>query len=284
MNWYYYDRLPWASICNYDTGFNLVSEFELPEYFFSNYSSLKIDEGTYYFAGNIYDTVIVQTTHLGIIKVTDKGEVLNEFYSYNINDSCTNVAVFNSIDLLKTGNVILCSSINCDNLTGLQQYPSFIRLTKLTPDLDLISERYIGVGEQAQYVAYVMRTTPEGGILVAGCYSDTPPNNTTKKQMIIFQTDGDGIFTSTDDNSTDITSTEAILYPNPASEIINIEFSQVYQTANFQLMDIGGKIVFEKQLNSNYQSINISALPAGTYVYRIFNKEGLDERGKVVVE
>jgi hypothetical protein len=49
-------------------------------------------------------------------------------------------------------------------------------------------------------------------------------------------------------------------------------------------MDIGGKVVLEKELGTNYQSINISTIPAGTYVYRIFNKEGLDERGKVVVE
>ncbi len=72
--------------------------------------------------------------------------------------------------------------------------------------------------------------------------------------------------------------------PNPASDIINIEFSRFYQTASFQLMDISGKVVLKKQLNTNYQSISISAIPAGTYVYRIFNKEGLDERGKVVVE
>jgi len=78
--------------------------------------------------------------------------------------------------------------------------------------------------------------------------------------------------------------TEAIVFPNPAKDFVNIEYSQVYQTASFQLMDIGGKMVLEKQLKSNYQSINISLLPAGTYVYRIFNMDGLDERGKVVKE
>jgi len=129
-----------------------------------------------------------------------------------------------------------------------------------------------------------MRTTPDNGISVVGCYSDTPPNGSTKKEMIIFKTDGNGLFTGIDDDQIKITSTEAILYPNPARDIINIEFSQVYQIANFQLMDIGGKMVLEKQLTANRQSINISSLPAGTYVYRIFNKKGLDERGKIVVE
>ena len=58
----------------------------------------------------------------------------------------------------------------------------------------------------------------------------------------------------------------------------------LYKKATFRLMDISRKLVLEKQLTANRQSINILAIPAGTYVYRIFNEKGLDERGKVVVE
>jgi hypothetical protein len=48
-------------------------------------------------------------------------------------------------------------------------------------------------------------------------------------------------------------------------------------------MDIGGKLILEKKLSANQQAVDISAITAGTYVYRIFNNKGLDERGKVVV-
>ncbi len=239
-----------------------------------------MDESTFYFAGNLYDTLIVQTQHLGIIKVDDKGEVLNEFYSYNLNDSSTQVAIHNSVDWLDNENVLLCSAINVKFPYTLQPDPSYIRLTKLTSDLDLIWNRWIG--GDGMYEAHVMRTTPENGILVAGCYSDTPPTSSTKKQLFIMQTDGNWLFTGIEDEK--IKTTEAIFYPNPASSHVNIEFSQVYQKATFQLMDIGGKIVMEKQLYSNHAQMEISAIPAGTYVYRIFNKDGLDERGKVLVE
>ncbi len=271
---------PYASICHYDTAFNLQNEALLPSCFFSNYSSLKLDESTFYFVGNLYDTIIWQTQHLGIAKVDDTGEVLNEFYSYNLNDSSTNVAYSNSVDWLDNGNILLCSAINVEYAHTIQQEPSYIRLTKLSSDLDLIWNRWIG--GDGMYEAYVMRTTPDNGILVAGCYSDTPPTSSTKKQLFIMQTDGNGLFTGMEDNG--ITSTQAILYPNPASEMINIEFSQVYQKATFQLVDIGGKVVLEKQLYSNHAQVDVSTIPAGTYVYRIFNKEGLDERGKMAVE
>jgi len=49
-------------------------------------------------------------------------------------------------------------------------------------------------------------------------------------------------------------------------------------------MDISGKTVFRTQLTGNRQTIDISALPAGTYVYRISNQKGLEETGKFVVE
>ena len=281
LNWTNNGR-PFASIRNHDSTFTQVSEFLLPTHFFSGYSTLKLDESTYYFAGNIYDTVNVQIQHLGIIKVSDEGNVLNEFYSYNLQDSCTNIAFFNSLGWLDFGSVMLCSSFNVKNPFSLQQFPSYIRLTKFSANLDLLWDRYIG-GE-GMYEAYSMRTTPDNGILVVGCYSDTPPNGSTKKEMIIFKTDGNGLFTGMNDDQVKITSSEAILYPNPARDILNVEFSMLYKKATFSLTDISGKTALVKQLTANRQSINISAIPAGTYVFRIFNKNGLDERGKIVVE
>ena len=129
-----------------------------------------------------------------------------------------------------------------------------------------------------------MKAHPDGGIVVLGTYSTTPPTNPDIKEVFLMKTDSEGLLTGIRENEIKIKMTESILYPNPASEILNIEFSQVYQMATFQLMNTGGKMVLEEQLNSNYQSINISVLQTGTYVYRIFNKNGLDERGKIVVE
>jgi hypothetical protein len=52
----------------------------------------------------------------------------------------------------------------------------------------------------------------------------------------------------------------------------------------FQLMDITGKVAMERILNRNRPKMDISALPDGTYLYRIFNPKGLEETGKLAVE
>jgi len=262
----------------------IISEAEITDYFEAWFTTVPVSSvfgNSFYVAGNQRpDNGLSESSYFGIYKITTEGTLLDNYIYSNLQDTSTLVAHYNSLDQHIDGNLILCTSMNVKNHFATQQEPSYIMLYKFSPDLDIIWQRYIG--GDGMYEAYAMRTTPEGGIVVTGCYSDTPPTSSTKKQLFIMQTDGNGLFTSIENEK--IKSTEAILYPNPAGDIVNIEFSQVYQKATLQLLDISGKTLMEKQLNANYQSINISAIPAGTYVYRIFNKEGLDERGKVVVE
>jgi len=66
--------------------------------------------------------------------------------------------------------------------------------------------------------------------------------------------------------------------------MVNVEFSMLYSKATFSLTDISGKTAIVKQLTANRQTADISAIPTGTYVYRIFSNDGLDERGKILVE
>ena len=104
------------------------------------------------------------------------------------------------------------------------------------------------------------------------------------KEVFLMKTDSEGLLTGIGDNEQQIKTTEAILYPNPARDIINVEFSMLYQKATFSLTDISGKTAIVKQLTANRQTADISAIPTGTYVYRIFSNDGLDERGKILVE
>lgn len=77
---------------------------------------------------------------------------------------------------------------------------------------------------------------------------------------------------------------ESIVYPNPATNFVQVALSMKYSKATLQIMDISGKMIFEQILNTNSQRVDISKIPSGTYVYRIFNYEGMDERGKIIVE
>jgi hypothetical protein len=267
-------------ITEFDTAMNIVKQFPLENYPIMDFGILGDSDTTIY---AIYNTWPVEEFSSTVEKIDLNGNVLNHFVYESPEDSASNIARRNALDTLPDGNLLLCTTKNVDFYPGVQQEPTQIMFFKLTPDLELIWQKFL-FGDDGNYRVWSMKTHPDGGIVVLGTFSRTPPLSGAM-EIFFMKTDSEGNLTvGLDDNQQQIKTTEAILYPNPASEIVNIEFSQVYQTASFQLMDIGGKVVLEKELGTNYQSINISTIPAGTYVYRIFNKEGLDERGKVVVE
>ena len=71
------------------------------------------------------------------------------------------------------------------------------------------------------------------------------------------------------------------LYPNPTSDIINIELPEVGNYA-IQITDISGKIVLNSTLNNqNYITIDVSSLLENVYVVSIQNG-GFEFKGKIV--
>jgi hypothetical protein len=188
------------------------------------------------------------------------------------------------MDTLPDGNLILCTTFNLDKEFSVQPEPTKIMLFKLSPTLDLIWQKYL-FGDDGMYEAYGVKAHPDGGIVILGAHSSTPPTNPDIKEVFLMKTDDDGnIFVGTDENETKIKTTEAILYPNPAQDFIIVDFSLLYKTATLQLIDLAGRTVLERALTSNHQQVDISGVPAGAYVYRIFNSKGLEESGKLVVE
>ena len=266
----------------FDPHMTVISQFPIPEESILSYNVLRKTDSTMYVASNKLDAINFEYSSM-VNELDRNGNVLNQFIFNCNDDSASRVAHFNALDTLADGNLVLCSTHNLDAPMNVQQQPTKIMLFKLSPNLDLIWQKYL-FGVEGMYEANSMKAHPDGGIVVLGTYSPTPPTNPDIKEVFLMKTDSDGLLTGINQNQQKIKTTEAILYPNPASDFVNIEFSQVYQTASFQLMDIGGKLILDKHLYSNYQRVNVSGIPAGTYVYRIFNKEGLDERGKVVVE
>ena len=61
------------------------------------------------------------------------------------------------------------------------------------------------------------------------------------------------------------------IYPNPASSVINICAENMQHVCVF---DITGKIVFEKEVSSNYETIDVSMLKASAYAVRITTDSG----------
>lgn len=274
----------WGTFYEIDSNINLINKFNLPDFSMFNYTCLEETDTTFFVAGNQWDITTYPNENFNSIvyKIDLNGNLLNQFVFKSPEVSPSHVAHFNALDTLADGNLIMCSTWNLDNELSVQPEPTKIMLFKLTPDLELIWQKYL-FGDDGMYEAYSMQAHPDGGIVILGTYSPTPPSSDIKN-IFFLKTNSDGILTGIDENREKIRISDAILYPNPASEQVTVEFSMAYPLAEFQMTDISGKTVLKTHLSTNRQTVDISAIPAGTYIYRISNPKGLEESGKLVVE
>ncbi|MDR1758766.1 MAG: endonuclease [Bacteroidales bacterium] len=70
------------------------------------------------------------------------------------------------------------------------------------------------------------------------------------------------------------------IYPNPAKDLLRIENGE-WEMENAQILDLTGRIIVNCQL-STVNSINVSHLPAGMYLLRVYANKSVETR-KIVI-
>ena len=282
---YAYERdgfnIPFGFIYDYDINLENLVIYPLQNNFRQSFTSVPIVDNNVYLSGS-YSEYMNPNKQVGVLKMTNSGEVLNSYLFNPSSDSLSFPAHYNSLDRLPDGSLIMCSSYGLTNQYLPQNAQSWISLFKFSPDLELMWHHYIGGG--ANYEAYSMRVAPDDGIVICAGYSPVPPTSLLIKDLMIIKTDSDGQTVGLNDQNHGIKTSEAILFPNPAQDFVIVDFSLLYKTATLQLIDLAGRTVMERALTANHQQVDISGVPAGAYFYRIFNNKGLEESGKLVVE
>jgi len=61
------------------------------------------------------------------------------------------------------------------------------------------------------------------------------------------------------------------LFPNPAHDILNIEFSET-ESSSIKIFDVSANLIYQEELPPGKSSINISQLAAGIYIAKITGK------------
>ena len=74
----------------------------------------------------------------------------------------------------------------------------------------------------------------------------------------------------------------AQVHPNPTTDLLQIELEGREQIAQFQLVDLQGKIVAEQALTDN-ETIDLRELPSGVYLYTIQTATHI-QTGKIIKE
>ena len=63
------------------------------------------------------------------------------------------------------------------------------------------------------------------------------------------------------------------VYPNPASSVLNLDFTGIDEKVNIEVMDMTGKVVLSESFaNPSNEEINVSGFESGLYMIRLSTK------------
>lgn len=86
-------------------------------------------------------------------------------------------------------------------------------------------------------------------------------------------------------STTDAEDDAVDIYPNPSNGVINIRTAYTGQTLNIKVMDVTGKVIFHKIIQStNMDTIDLTSLKSSIYFIEIQNSENKTVRRKLVIE
>ena len=77
------------------------------------------------------------------------------------------------------------------------------------------------------------------------------------------------------------------LYPNPAKDYINLEFSEnLTSPIDFKLFNTRGKLVFQEQftISNNIKKVYLNKLNSGIYFYSINHDNRNAKTGRLVIQ
>lgn len=186
--------------------------------------------------------------------------VINEVYLTHP-DTTSRGAESHAIDFYYPNCIYLGGNHNLQGLTGSQ--PSWFYISKLNDTLGVEFEKYIGGDDY--YWLYSVTAAADGGVLLAG----------TRQELSQVFTERDGYFLKLDSlgcitgfsENTKIKITEAIVYPNPGSDVINIR--SALKGCTFHLYNTWGRQIVVKLMLGRITTINARGFKKGNYYYSV---------------
>lgn len=201
--------------------------------------------------------------------------------NFNVLDSCfitppdtINRAGYNSLDFYDPNCIYLGGEHNAQMYTWSTQ-PCWYVVARLDSNLNLIYEKYIGDGE-TNYMFPSVTASNDGGVLITGgLYNHIIQDY--ERDVLIIKLDSSDFTVGNHEHKFNNVS-DAIVYPNPGSDVLNIRTSLT--DVKFELFDIYGNVMIGEHINSLFTSIKTKSLMSGIYVWQITNNNHVYETGK----
>lgn len=133
------------------------------------------------------------------------------------------------------------------------------------------------------YSVFSILATTDGGALVSGTIGDP---NVPEKNVYILKVDSAGnlLTTSTKSQLGKMPKNNFKIFPNPAKDELKLLKLNQFKPYIFELYDAFGRLVKTVSWREDHQTVDVSSLASGIYVYRIIDEEGNVGSGKLMVE
>ena len=247
---------------------------------FSPQSKMAVkNDSTYLLSGTLYDFNTSQRD-LGIAEYNLKDSLLRQIKFPGGADSVTYPGAGKKNILVTSDYIWVLGWYNITQYLPCSPYPTYIMLNKLNSDLELIEQIFYG-GDGVYYPRDIIETS-DHHIVVAGEFFDNlaVPFD-CHFDPFVLKVNAEGLIVSTDNPDQPIAQ-EAIVFPNPGSDYLQVKLAIQHKSAHIQLFDIGGRLVLETDLTSDLQRVETSQLGPGTFIYRITASNRIIGSGKWV--
>lgn len=249
-----------------------LGAYHYPEYFRSPLITMVKNEDTYVTGGSYQryylETQTLETT-ISAFNLDSSFNVTNEIRLTNP-DTNSRSAWVKCLDIYNS-DIYVGGTHNIHDIIGI--HPSWFYVAKLNDTLGVEYEKYIG--SEDYYVLFDITASSDGGVLLSGTRQDTNMSYIERNGFII-KLDSLGCLTSIQ-NDKNFKITEAIVYPNPGVNYLNIRTA--LHGCHFNLFDINGNLVISKELKSGVTIIRTDYLKKANYLFQITKSKKLVHKG-----
>ena len=138
---------------------------------------------------------------------------------------------------------------------------------------------------------YGVTPTSDGGYIMAGEYFSSPGNIYPEgiQTAIAVKVDSLGCLVAGCDTLVGIAEIPKVdlglqVYPNPASELVNITVSDNVRVEKIRVYEVMGRVVLVNIMNENKMKIDVGNLSPGMYLLEVETKDGLREIKRFLIE
>jgi hypothetical protein len=268
-----------TSIGTFDYDLNCLSDNPIESIFHSYNHIANFTDSTFLFSASSYPD---DKRELGIANFNlNDSLLLQTIFSGNA-DSMTYPAITNNI--IATSDYVWV--VGWYNVIP-QYVPCFpestwIILNKLNHNLELQEQLFYG--GDAVYNPYDVLETSDHHIVVTGNYYNPYliPYE-CKFDPFVLKVNSEGLIVNTQSHELPLAQ-EAIVFPNPGSDYLQVKLAVQHKTATLQLFDLNGRLIHTEEITADMQRVNTTTLPAGIYPYRISANNRVIGSGKWMKE